>query len=132
MGDDGQPVYHTNVVMCVATEFALIALEMIPDLAERERVRARLAASGKEIIALTRDQIVEFAGNAIELEGAKGKFLVMSERGVAALKPAERATIEKHAQILPLALPTIELAGGSARCMIAEIHLPRRAARPVQ
>jgi hypothetical protein len=125
VGGDGQPIYHTNVVMCVGTNFALIALEMIPDEPERARVRDRLKSTGKQIVALSRDQIENFAGNAIELHNAAGeKLLVVSARAVPAFTPEQRSAIENHASIVALDLPTIELAGGSARCMIATIHLP--------
>ncbi len=122
--DNGQPIYHTNVVMCVGTEFALIALEMIPNEKERDCVRARLQATGKRVIPLTRQQIANFAGNAIELQNNAEKLLVLSARALPFFSREERATIEDYARIVPLELPTIELAGGSARCMIATIHLP--------
>jgi hypothetical protein len=122
----GQPVYHTNVVMCVGSDFALIGLEMIPDEAERMGVQNLLEATGKEVIELSAAQIAEFAGNAIELHNDKEKLLVLSERANAALTDKQRQTIGRFARLLPLSLPTIELAGGSARCMIATIHLPRR------
>jgi hypothetical protein len=122
---DGRPVYHTNVIMCVGSDFALISLEMIPDEAERQTVWNRLKSTGKEVIELREAQINEFAGNAIELRAGREKRLVLSERGAAALTPSQCKTIEKYAPLLPLSLPTIELAGGSARCMIATIHLPR-------
>jgi hypothetical protein len=123
--ENGRPVYHTNVVMCVGTELALIALEMIADTREREAVRARLTETGKEIVDLTREQIANFAGNAIELENVTGeKLLVLSSRALPAFRPAQRRTIERYARFVPLELPTIELAGGSARCMLATIHLP--------
>jgi hypothetical protein len=123
---DGQPVYHTNVVMCVGTELALIALEMIPDTGERDRVRHSLQSTGKQIVELTADQIAEFAGNAIELHNESEKLLVMSDRAAPVFTSNQRSVIERHARVVPLRLPTIELAGGSARCMIATIHLPRR------
>lgn len=124
---DGRAVYHTNVVMCVASDFALIGLEMIPDEAERVGVQNLLEATGKEVIELSAKQITEFAGNAIELHDARGqKLLVLSARAAAALTNAQRTTIKRYARLLPLTLPTIELAGGSARCMIATIHLPPR------
>ncbi|HEV3409212.1 MAG TPA: arginine deiminase-related protein, partial [Chthoniobacterales bacterium] len=119
---DGRPVYHTNVVMCVGTEFALVGLEMI---AESEEIRDHLRGSGKEVIELSGEQISEFAGNAIELHNECEKLLVMSERAAAALKQDQRARIANYARLVPLSLPTIELAGGSARCMMATIHLPR-------
>jgi hypothetical protein len=124
--EDGRPVYHTNVIMCVGSDFALIGLEMIPDEAERTGVQNLLEATGKEVIELTADQIAEFAGNAIELHNTKEKLLVMSTRAADALTSSQREAIERHARIVPLSLPTIELAGGSARCMIATIHLPPR------
>lgn len=123
--EDGQPIYHTNVMMCVGSEFALIGLETIADDAERIVVQNLLEATGKEVIDLTSDQIANFAGNAIELHNEKGKLLVLSARAAAALSDKQNAIIQRHAQLVQLSLPTIELAGGSARCMIATVHLPR-------
>jgi len=122
--DDGRPIYHTNVMLCVGTQFVLAGLEMIDDLAQRETVRSRLAATGKTVIALDRDQIANFAGNALELQNGHEKLLVLSVRAASHLTAAQRTTIERFARILPLSLPTIELAGGSARCMMATVHLP--------
>ncbi len=122
---DGRPVYHTNVVMCVGSEFAMVGLDMIPLESERVGVQNLLEATQHEVIELSAEQIGEFAGNAIELHDASGeKLLVMSARAAAALSGAQRATIEQYARVVPLTLPTIELAGGSARCMIATVHLP--------
>jgi hypothetical protein len=112
-------------MMCVGSEFALVGLETISDEAQRTGVRDRLEATGKEVIELTSGQIANFAGNAIELHNEKGKLLVLSTRGASALTDKQRALIERHAQLVELSLPTIELAGGSARCMIATIHLPQ-------
>jgi hypothetical protein len=125
VGDDGRPVYHTNVVMCVGSEFTLIGLDLIADPGQRETVRRRLESSGKKVIELKRDQIANFAGNALELRNDSEKLLVLSSRAAKALTSEQRKEIEQHARLLPLALPTIELAGGSARCMLAAIHLPR-------
>ncbi|MFN2475213.1 MAG: arginine deiminase-related protein, partial [Chthoniobacterales bacterium] len=122
--EDGRAVYHTNVVMCVGSEFALIGLAMIGDEGERDGVQNLLEATDKEVIELQPQQIAEFAGNAIELHNDREKLLVLSARAAAALTDAQRATIARYARLLPLDLPTIELAGGSARCMIATIHLP--------
>jgi hypothetical protein len=125
IGDDGQPIYHTNVMMCVGTEFTLVGLSMIPSYTEREHVRARLGASGKEIVELTPQQVANFAGNAIELHDAEGgKLLVLSTRAMATLTDEQQTTLRHYARLVPLDLPTIELGGGSARCMIATIHLP--------
>ena len=123
---DGRAIYHTNVMMCLATSFALVGLEMIDNRMQRETVRNRLEASGKTIISLTREQIENFAGNALELHNEQGKLLVLSTRAEAQLRDEQRATIERFARLLPLALTTIELAGGSARCMMATVHLPLR------
>lgn len=126
VGDDGRPIYHTNVVMCVGSEFALVGLDMIADPEQRKTVRCRLESSGKKVIELNRDQITNFAGNALELRNDSGKLLVLSTRAAATLTIEQRNEVEQHARLLPLALPTIELAGGSARCMMAAIHLPKR------
>jgi len=123
--DDGRSIYHTNVVMCIGSEFALVGLDLITDAKEREAVRRRLETSGKKVIALDREQIANFAGNALELRNDLEKLLVLSSRAAAALTPQQRRQIESYARLLPLTLPTIELAGGSARCMLAAIHLPR-------
>jgi len=125
-GADGRAIYHTNVMMCLGTQFALIGLEVIKEADQRAKVRARLEESGKVIVELSRDQIENFAGNALELEGNEGKLLVLSERAASHLTAGQCSTIERFAQLLPLSLPTIELAGGSARCMMATIHLPAR------
>lgn len=123
----GQAVYHTNVVMCVTTEFAMVGFSMMQNPARREEIRARLAESGRAIIDLTTDQIAEFAGNALELTGKEGRLLALSTRALKSLLPAQIATIEQSVTLLPLDVPTIELAGGSVRCMLAGIHLARRA-----
>lgn len=122
----GNPVYHTNVIMCVGSEFALIALDMIANPVRRAEVKARLEGTGREVIDLSIEQIGEFAGNAIELTGRDGKLLAISARAAAALKPDQVAAIERSARLMPLAVPTLELAGGSIRCMIAGIHLTPR------
>lgn len=124
IGDDGRPIYHTNVMLCVASQFALVGLDLIGDRAQREAVRARLESTGKTVIALDRNQIENFAGNALELHNEQSRLLVLSVRAAASLTLDQRATIERSARLLPLSLPTIELAGGSARCMMATIHLP--------
>ena len=124
---NGQPIYHTNVMMCISTAFALINLEMIRNDVEQQQVRAILEKTGKEIVKLSADQIANFAGNAIELHNKHGeKLLVLSSRAAQALNEEQHETLTRYARLLPLELPTIELGGGSARCMIATIHLPPR------
>jgi hypothetical protein len=101
---------------------------MILNKSERQRVRARLERSGKDIVELSPHQIENFAGNAIELHNGRGeKLLVLSKRAVKALTREQRARLPRYAHLVPLDLPTIELGGGSARCMIATIHLAPRA-----
>ena len=127
VGATGQPIYHTNVMMCIGTSFAMIGLEMIRNKAERQRVRARLEQTGKEIVELSADQIANFAGNSIELHNHSGqKLLALSSRAAQALTEKQRETLSRYTQLLPLELTTIELGGGSARCMMATIHLPAR------
>jgi hypothetical protein len=126
IGSDGQPIYHTNVMMCIGTAFVMVALEMIPNKAERQQVRARLKKTGKEIVELSADQIADFAGNAIELHNQDGeKLLVLSTRAARALTKDHQERLSRYTRLVPLELPAIELGGGSARCMIATIHLPR-------
>ena len=125
IGIDGQPIYHTNVMMCIGTNYALAGLAMIPDKAERQKVRERLEASGKEIVELEPHQVANFASNAIELHDAKGeKLLVASARAVPTFMEGQRAILRRHVRLVLLRLSTIEMGGGSARCMIATIHLP--------
>src|SRR5437762_10816571 len=124
---DGQPIYHTIVMMCIGTDFAMVGLDVIPNKAERQEVRARLEETGKEIVELSADQIGNFAGNAIELQNRRGeKLLVLSTRAAGALTGEQRETLTRYASLVSLELPTIELGGGGARCMIATIRLPPR------
>ena len=126
IGPNGQPIYHTNVLMCVGTAFAMVGLEMIRTKAERQQVLARLEKTGKEIVELTADQIANFAGNAIELHNSHGeKLLVLSRRADEALTGEQRKRVTRYVKLIQLEIPTIELGGGSARCMLATIHLPR-------
>lgn len=122
----GQAIYHTNVLMCIATDFVLIGLECISDAQRREQVHQRLLESGREVIALSAGQIAAFCGNAIELSGREGRVLALSRRALQALEPRQIEMIERSARLLPLAVPTLELAGGSVRCMLAGLHLSPR------
>ena len=129
----GVPVYHTNVIACIGTDVAMIALEMIPDPWRRAEVRERLSVNGRTVVELTEQQIREFAGNAVELcghtpDGRRRYIMVMSERARRSLRPDQVAAIEKSCEIVSIDIPTIELAGGSVRCMIAGVHLDRRRA----
>ena len=122
----GQPIYHTNVMLCIGTGFALGCFDCI-DAADRARVTQRLIDTGHEVVAISPYQMEAFAGNMLELAGRYGGMVVaMSSRAERALNPAQRAALEKHANIVSSPIDTIETcAGGSVRCMLAEIHLPR-------
>ncbi len=123
----GTPIYHTNVLMCIATDFVLAGTGMMMPVERREEIVERLSAHGRVVIDLDFEQISEFAGNAFELTGTNGPLLAMSQRAANCLTPAQRATIERTCRIVAVDVPTIELSGGSVRCMLAGIHLtPRR------
>ena len=125
----GAPIYHTNVVLSIGSEFVTAGLENIPDPTERARVLARLTASGREVVTLDPAQVAEFAGNGLELVGADGRrVFALSARAAAALRTDQRAQIERFAHVFPISIPTIERSGGSVRCTLAGIHLPRRGA----
>ena len=124
--EHGVAVYHTNVLMCIGTDHALIGLDMITDLARRAEIVQRLEQSGREVVALSTAQIAAFAGNAIELQGSSGRILALSTTAHAALSDPQKTVIEQSARLVPLDIPTIEMAGGSVRCTIAGIHLAKR------
>jgi hypothetical protein len=122
----GRPIYHTNVMLCIGSGFALGCFDCM-DAPDRERVMQRLAETGHELVSISPYQVEAFAGNMLELRGRYGEVLIaMSSRAERALNPAQRAALEKHGRIVASAIETIEdCAGGSVRCMLAEIHLPR-------
>ena len=124
---NGTPIYHTNVLMCIATDFVLAGTSMMGPDARRTEIVERLSTGGREFIDLDFDQIADFAGNAIELTGSSGRILAISRRAADSLRADQLAVIERSCTLLPVDVPTIELSGGSVRCMIAGIHLtPRR------
>ncbi len=120
-------IYHTNVMMCLAETFAVICLDSIDDKAERKNVVKNLKEDGKEIIAITEAQVNNFAGNMLQVRGHDNKrVLIMSESAYKSLTPLQIETIESHCEILSSSLDTIEACGGgSARCMMAEVFLPK-------
>ncbi|MES2239756.1 MAG: arginine deiminase-related protein [Bacteroidota bacterium] len=126
---DGQRelVYHTNVMMSIGERFAIICADMIADKKERKMVLDNLRVNGKEIILITEKQVGHFAANLLELSGADDKrYIVMSTTAFEVLTAAQKAQLEKHGTILSTNLQTIETCGGgSARCMMAEIFLPK-------
>jgi hypothetical protein len=123
----GQPVYHTNVVMAVGTGFAVLCGEAIAHVQHREAVLNTLRATGHDIVEVSLRQMQAFAGNLLELEPAGGPVVALSTTAWRSLEAAQRRILEAHAQPVPVAIPTIErLGGGGVRCMLAELHLPKR------
>jgi len=122
-----KPIYHTNVMMCLAETFAVICLDTIDNKKERKLVVENLKADGKEIIAISEEQMHQFAGNMLQVQGSKGKrFLVMSASAHKSLTDDQIQRIENHCEILSSPLTVIETCGGgSARCMMAEVFLPK-------
>ncbi|WP_411768593.1 citrulline utilization hydrolase CtlX [Winogradskyella sp. A3E31] len=121
------PIYHTNVMMCIAENFAVICLDSIDDKKERKNVVKHLKQSRKEIIAISEAQMHQFAGNMLQLKSGNGQtYLVMSQAAFNSLSGEQVKSIETHCEILSSPLDTIETCGGgSARCMMAEIFLPK-------
>ncbi len=121
-------IYHTNVMMCIGKTFAVVCEESITDEAKRTNVRVNLEQTNHEVIPITLDQMNNFAGNMLEVSNQKGDtpFIVMSTRAHESLTSEQIEKLEKHAKILHSPIPTIEqLGGGSVRCMMAEVFLPR-------
>jgi len=120
------PIYHTNVMMCVADRFAVICLDSIDDKKERKAVKEQLKSNGKTIVAITEKQMHEFAGNMLQVKATNGPALVMSDRAYRSLQPDQIKTLESFGSIIHPKLDIIETCGGgSARCMMAEIFLPQ-------
>ncbi len=123
-----QEIYHTNVMMCVSEQFAVICLESINDLAEREMVIHSLEHTGHEIIEVTLDQVVHFAGNMLSVfTKDDSELLVMSKSAYDVLSDEQREAMESYCEPFPMSITTIEtVGGGSARCMIAELFMEHR------
>lgn len=120
------PIYHTNVMMCVADEFVVICLDCIDDLEERHTVIDTIEESQKELIEISEEQVEHFAGNMLQVGNDKMKFLVMSSSAFKCLDQEQIESIEAHCPIIHSSLDTIEACGGgSARCMMAEVFLPK-------
>jgi len=126
MDEKSQPIYHTNVMMCVADRYVVICLESIPDEKEKNNVIEKIKGSGKSIISIRLSQMNHFAGNMLQIENSSGeKILVMSSQAYESLSPDQINELSGFNTILHSSLHTIESnGGGSARCMMAEIHLP--------
>ena len=122
-----EAIYHTNVMMCVAETFAVACLNAIDDKKERKSLLKHLKSDGKEVINITEKQVNQFAGNMLQVKGKNDeRFLVMSSSAYNSLTKEQLQKIEKHNSIIHSDLSTIETCGGgSARCMMAEVFLPK-------
>lgn len=122
-----EAIYHTNVMMCLAETFAVICLDSIDDKKERKNVIKHLKQDGKQVIDISEDQVNNFAGNMLQVRGDNDqRFLVMSQAAYDSLTKEQIDNIEKHCSIISSSLDTIEACGGgSARCMMAEVFLPK-------
>lgn len=124
--ENGKAIYHTNVLMCVGTKFAVICLGSIPNPHERVVVSESLISTGKEIIEISFEQMNQFAGNMLEVKSKEGETLiVMSQSAFESLDEGQISTLKKYGKLVYADIQTIENnGGGSARCMMAEVHLP--------
>ena len=125
--DLGQDIYHTNVMMCIAENYAVVCLDAIANVHERNTLQQLLSDSGHDIINITRKQMNHFAGNMMELKNSKKQsVLAMSQSAFDSLNKEQIETIKQYSSIVSSSIDTIEkYGGGSARCMMAGIHLPR-------
>ncbi len=125
VGNEQLPIYHTNVMMALGVDFAVVCLDTITDKSERKNLLHHLKEDKKEVINITPEQMCQYAGNMLQVQGKNSTYLVMSDAAYNALTPQQIQTIEKHTQILHSNLETIETCGGgSARCMMAEVFNP--------
>jgi hypothetical protein len=129
VGTERLAIYHTNVMMCLGEGFAVLCADTVDDEVERKALVDSLEATRKEVIYITEAQKHRFAGNMLQVQSKTGeKYLVMSASAHQSLSPEQVEQIEKHCLILSSSLDTIEACGGgSARCMMAEIFLPKNA-----
>lgn len=123
-----RPVYHTNVMMCIGENFCILCADAIADAFERKQVIASLQASGRQLICIGIEQMESFAGNMLQLKNLREeKFIVMSTTAFRSLRPIQLGWLQRHGKLLVADVPLIEkVEGGSVRCMLAEIFLPRR------
>ena len=120
----GHPIYHTNVMMSVGSEFAVVCTASIGDRRERGEVVDALGAGGRRVIEIGFPQLHAFAGNLLEVRGERGAVIALSQRALDSLEPRQRAALAEHGVLAAAPIDTIEtLGGGSVRCMLAEIHL---------
>jgi hypothetical protein len=123
----GRAIYHTNVLMAIGSGFAVVCSESIGNDAHRAAVLSKLRSTGHDIVEITLAQMAQFAANVLELTTSAGNLIALSTTALDSLTPAQRRTLESHATLIPAEIPTIErIGGGGVRCMLAEIHLPKR------
>ena len=124
----GLEIYHTNVMMALGETFVVICMDTVRDQEERKLLLSKFKQTKKEVIEISLDQMMHFAGNMLQVRNNKGDtFLVMSEQAYRSLNDVQISKIESHTEILYAAIPTIEtLGGGSVRCMMAEVFLPEK------
>jgi hypothetical protein len=124
-------VYHTNVVMAIGAGFAVVCGDSIVNAEHRAAVFAKLRATGHDIVDISLRQMGDFAGNVLELAPEKGNLIALSTTALQSLTPTQRRLLESHADLVAVSIPNIEhFGGGGVRCMLAEIHLPKRARVP--
>ena len=128
VGNKRLPIYHTNVMMCVATDYVIVCLDSIDDKKQRKNVSSFIKDSGKKLIEISENQVESFAGNMLELVNDKGEsVLVMSKSAEDSLNENQKNIITKYSRIISSDINTIETCGGgSTRCMMAEIFLPKK------
>ncbi|WP_262021737.1 citrulline utilization hydrolase CtlX [Vibrio quintilis] len=119
--ESGKPIYHTNVIMGLGTEFVVICLDVLKNLSEKEQLLNHFKYTGKEVIPISWDQAKHFCGNVLELQGKHKKILALSSTAYQALNEIQKFRLQKYVYLQPIHVPTIEMAGGSIRCMIAEL-----------
>ena len=121
-------IYHTNVMMCIAETFVIVCLASIDNKAERKNVLKNFKEDGKKVIDISEEQVNNFAGNMLQVRGKNDElFLIMSQSAFNSLTQTQKSQINNHCKIISSSLDTIEACGGgSARCMMAEVFLPRR------
>ena len=126
VNEQGQAIYHTNVLMCIGREFAVICLDSISNISEKESVIQSLKNTNKEIIPISFDQMNHFAGNMLEVKNKDGdNLIVLSQSAFDSLSKEQKTTLSKYGKLVYADIHTIENnGGGSARCMIAEVCLP--------
>jgi len=124
--EQGTDIYHTNVLMCIGSDFVMAGFDMMTDQVRKKQIIQRFESAGKKIISLSQQQISAFCGNAIELQGDKQRLLALSKTAFNALTKQQITQLEISVTLLPLDVSALELAGGSVRCMLAGVHLSKR------